>query len=266
MDRITKALARAKEQRQFSPKPPAANVEHLEDSLFAGAMQVDVPQDFMRKMKIIVGSESTADADAYKLLRTRVIRVMEEKGWVTLGITSPTPRVGKSLTAINLGIAIARNPQYSVLLVDADLRNPSIHRLFGINVERGLVEYLASEASVEDFLLVPSIDRLVILPTAHSTRHSSELLTSPRMQGLLDGYRKQAKSLIVIVDLPPLLLGDDAIAVSSRLDAVLMVVEDGVTKTSELTQALGLIQHVHILGTVLNKCRAQQSKGYEYYS
>ena len=266
MDRISKALARAKEERRFTPmQKGVASARDVED-LFAKAMQVDVPEDFLRKMKIIPGAEGDANADAYKLLRTRVLHRMQAKNWVTLGITSPRPRAGKTLTSINLALAIARNPKYTVILVDADTRNPSIHRLFGIEVEKGLVEYLSSDAELDDFLICPGIERFAMLPTARKTSGSSELLAGQKMHSLIDGFRRRAGSLVVIFDLPPALVADDVVAVSSNLDAVLIVVEDGATKTHDLRRTLELMQHVEILGSVLNKAREPQSLDYDYYA
>lgn len=242
-----------------APETKSAPVE------FAGAMRADVPEDFLRKMKIVTGNSSDPYTDAYKLLRTRVLQIMEAKGWVVIGVTGPRPRVGKSLTSINLGIAIAKNPEYTVLLIDADLRNPSTHRLFGIEARKGLVDYLTSDAELDEFLVCPGIDRFLILPMISNNNGNSELLTSQKMKSMIEKFRKKAGSLVVIFDLPPVLFGDDVVAMSSLLDAVLVVVEDGVTKGADLQRTMELLQGVELLGSVLNKSKAQ-SNAYEHYA
>jgi capsular exopolysaccharide synthesis family protein len=266
MDRISKALARAKETRQFKPRPPDQQVATEINTAFAGARHVDVPHDFLRKMKILADGEADQNADAYKLLRTRVMHSMEEKGWVTIGITSPQPRAGKTLTSINLALAIARSPKYSVILVDADLRNPSVHRLFGIETEKGLAEFLTSDEELNGFLLCPGIERFAILPTVRKVAGTSELLASKRMQSLIAGFRQRAGSLIVIFDLSPVLVADDVVVISSQLDTVLMVVEDGGTKRADLQRSLELLKHVNLLGPVLNKAKNAQAIDYDYYA
>ncbi|MBK7167681.1 MAG: hypothetical protein IPH83_00020 [Gammaproteobacteria bacterium] len=114
MDRIARALERAKENRQFKPAQMPVSSPQATSDAFAAAMQVDIPEDFLRKMKIIGGFPNDPHADSYRLLRTRVTQRMQQQGWVTLGITSPRPRAGKTLTAINLAITIAMDPKYSV--------------------------------------------------------------------------------------------------------------------------------------------------------
>ena len=265
MDRIAKALERAKESRRFVPAQKAESANEAAHIEFAGAMRAEVPEDFLRKMKILTGNSSDPFSDAYKLLRTRVLQAMEAKGWVVIGVTGARPRVGKTLTSINLGIAIAKNPNYTVLLIDADLRNPSVHRLFGIEANTGLVDYLTSDSELDGFLVNPGIDRFVIFPMTSKNAGSSELLTGHKMKSLIESFRKKAGSLVVIFDLPPVLFGDDVVAMSSMLDAVLVVVEDGVTKAADLHRTVELLQGVEVLGSVLNKSK-EQPHAYETYA
>lgn len=266
MDRISKALARAKEARRFKPVVSDGAFPADADSEFPGALQADVPADFLRKMKIFAGDEADVTADSYKLLRTRVLHRMQERGWSTLGITSPRPRAGKTLTAINLALAIAKNPKYTVLLVDADMRNPSVHRMFGIEAERGLREFLTGDEELNSHLIRLNVPRLALLPTVEKTANSSELLSGARMQSLIDGFRRRAGSMVVIFDLPPVLFGDDVVVMSAKLDCLLMMIEDGTTRTSDLRRSMELLKHAEIIGSVLNKAHEPQPNDYEYYS
>ena len=96
-------------------------------------------------------------------------------------MTSSSPGQGKTLTAVNLSIALAREMHRTVLLVDLDLRNPSVHKLFGLETHAGLVEHLLDDVPVSEILINPGIERLVVLPSGRSVMNSSELLSSPKM-------------------------------------------------------------------------------------
>ncbi|MBK7726936.1 MAG: CpsD/CapB family tyrosine-protein kinase [Gammaproteobacteria bacterium] len=265
MDRIARALERAKENRQFKPAQMPVSSPQATSDAFAAALQVDIPEDFLRKMKIIGGFPNDPHADSYRLLRTRVTQRMQQQGWVTLGITSPRPRAGKTLTSINLAITIAMDPKYSVLLIDADLKNPSVHRVFGISAEKGIADYLTTDTELEGLLLSPGIERFAILPCVSRIDGSSELLGGLKMQALISSFKQRKGSLIVLFDLPPVLISDDVVTLSSKLDAMLIVVEDGATKTQDLRRSVELMEHAQILGTVLNKAREKEADTYGYY-
>jgi capsular exopolysaccharide synthesis family protein len=178
---------------------------------------------------------------------------MRRDGWNVLGVTSAGSKEGKSLTAANLAISMAREPETTVLLVDADLRNPSLHRYFGVDVEWGLADYLRSDLPIEDVLIAPGIERLLVLPGKSAVADSSELLGSRKMAALINECKSRYEIGCIIVDLPPILVGDDALVLSPCLDAALLVVDEGRTLAHELTRSLELLDRVKIIGTVLNR-------------
>jgi Mrp family chromosome partitioning ATPase len=142
----------------------------------------------------------------------------------------------------------------TVLLVDTNLRNPSVHEVFGLDDYPGLADYLLDDQSLEDLLVHPGIGRFVLLPGGRPVSNSTEILTSPKMLALVEELKHRYPARVVIFDLPPLLHTADVIAFSPHTDALLLVVEEGRTTAEEVQRALSLVKNSRpILGTVLNK-------------
>jgi exopolysaccharide/PEP-CTERM locus tyrosine autokinase len=192
--------------------------------------------------------------DAFKILRTQVMPRFREKDWNVLGVTSPSHGEGKTLTAVNLAVSLAMDTAQTVLLVDTNLRSPSVHEVFGLNDYPGLADYLLDNQSLEDLLVHPGIGRFVLLPGGRPVSNSTEILTSPKMLALVEELKHRYPARVVIFDLPPLLHTADVIAFSPYTDALLLVVEEGRTTAEEVQRALSLVKNSRpILGTVLNK-------------
>jgi capsular exopolysaccharide synthesis family protein len=193
-------------------------------------------------------------SDAYKILRTQVMHRLRENNWNVLGVTSPGHGEGKTLTAVNLAASLAMETSQTVLLVDANLRSPSIHEVFGLDDCPGLADYLLDDQPVEDLLVHPGIGRFVLLPGGRAISNSAEILTSPKMLALVEEFKHRYPARIIIFDLPPLLHTADVLAFSPYTDALLLVVEEGKTTIEELQRALSLLKNSRpVLGTVLNK-------------
>ena len=152
-----------------------------------------------------------------------------------------------------MSISLARELHRTVLLVDADLRNPSLHRYFELEPTLGLVDYLLDDVPVNELLIHPGIERLVLLPSGRVMPNSSELITSSKMLNLVDELKSRYPARIIVFDLPPLLATDDTLAFSPFVDATLLVIEDGGASRDEITRAVELLDGVELLGTVLNK-------------
>ena len=264
MSRIIKAIELAKQTR---PRHSYAEpIKQLGDDIkYTHSKTVRVNNEHLHKNHLITGQLNHHHTDSYKLLRTRVMRRMQQNNWVTLGVTSARENEGKSLTAANLAISIAMKLNFSVVLVDADLRRPSIHTLFGFNPDTGLIDYLDSSSRIEEMFVNPSIQNLLILPGKKSkSDRFSEYLSSPKMEKLVKELKTRYSSRIVIFDLPPILAGDDAIGFVPHLDTSLLVVEDNKSQMGDLKQAMELLEGSNIIGTVLNKS-SEHNKTYGYY-
>jgi capsular exopolysaccharide synthesis family protein len=188
-------------------------------------------------------------AEQYRSLRTRVKAAESGRVLRTIIITSPNKGDGKSLTAANLALTMAQEFPQRVLLLDADLRRPSIHRLFGISESPGLGDVLMG-ADVEDALVTVPDHRLTILPSGMVPMHPAELLGSSMMRRLLDTLRTRFDR--ILVDMPPVApLADVAIA-SPMADGLLMIVRAGVTPKPAIERALSGLDMSKVLGLVLN--------------
>lgn len=214
----------------------------------------------LQENRIISGFKPGEWLESYKMLRTRCLQVMDTMNWSTLAITSPVSDTGNSLTAANLAISIAMELNRSVLLVDANFQNPSICKLFGIKAETGLSDYLLHDTPINEMLINPDMDRLVIMPAGENMVNSTEMLRSPKMIRLVNELKNRYPSRIIIFDMPPLLSQSDALGFSPYVDCVLLVIDEGHTKTDELKQAASLLKELNVLGTVLNKASDNKIK------
>lgn len=262
MDSISRALEITRSKRRLA----GAGVRMPADPQFVYTQtrQIKVAEEVLRHNRIITGIQDRRIVDAYKLLRTRVVNRMQQNNWKTLGITSTGEHEGKTLTAVNLGISIAMKLNYTVLLVDTDLRRPNINSLFGIKPEIGINDYLNSNVPIEEILINPLIDRFVILPCSKPVENPSEILGSPKMTHLVGELKSRYSSRIILFDLPPILVGDDVMAFSQNLDALILVVEDNKTNSDDLRKALSRVEDIEIIGAVLNKS-SEATKEYDYY-
>lgn len=259
MDRIEKALDKRRARKranlaeiirsdkQMNREHPFAHIEYTQ------TRKIDVPQNILSENRLIAGNRSDPRATAFRMLRTQVLQAMRENGWTTLGVTGPTSGIGKSLVATNLAISMSFEVNQTVLLVDIDLRRPTIHQYFNFEPELGLVDYLKDEAEPSDLFVNPVFQRLVLIPGRGTTTESSELLSSPRMTSMVKDLKSWYKSRIIIFDMPPLLNMDDTMVFLPNVDAALLVVENGKNTQSEVQNAMRLLEGTSLIGTVLNK-------------
>lgn len=207
---------------------------------------------------------------AYKILRTRLLRRLEANQWHCFAVTGATPGEGKTLTAINLAMALAQDTNTWVFLVDLDLQRPKVADYLGLgngNGERGLTDFLLGEATFEQITYSPaSMDRLAVVPNFQSVANASDLLTSTRMEELVRSLEAETPRRIVIFDMPPLLASDDVLAFAPQVDGVLLVVGEGSTSRDALRGAKALLQEMNLLGVVLNRSDTSDEGAYYSYA
>jgi Mrp family chromosome partitioning ATPase len=251
MDAATAAEAFEPEIVSLAPAIEAAGTEVRTQRIIA------LDEDRREHERILpAGGILGVTGGAYKMLRTQVLRRLKELKATTLAVLSASNGEGKTLSAINLAVAIAADPGYTALLVDLDLRNPSVHRRFGFEPELGVEDCIEQGREVRDAMVqVAGYDRLVLLPARGRVELSSELLATERMSELVLELRTRYPNRIVIFDLPPVLLADDALAFSRNIQAGLFVVAEGVTIREDIARSMALLRHVPIVGTVLNRSR-----------
>lgn len=205
---------------------------------------------------------------AYGMLRTRILHRIRAKGWQSIGVTSAVPQDGKSLTAMNLALSLAREKNSSVFLLDLDMHNPSVCRTLGITPETELLDYFEGRVETpENVFMSIGIDNLLIAGNTGATQHSAELLSTTRLEELLLFIKRSSTNPLILMDLPPVLSPEDTLVVAPRIDALVLVASEGVTPRAELQKAGALLEGFPIAGLVLNRSSdTSQSYAYGYGS
>jgi capsular exopolysaccharide synthesis family protein len=202
--------------------------------------------------------------EAYRVLRSNVRFAAVDETMQTLLVTSTIPGEGKSLTAVNLAVAMALDGK-KVVLVDADLRRPTIHEKFGIRNTPGLTNVLVGSMSLEKALQPTSIANLQILASGPIPPNPAELLNSRAMEQVQELLKDQAD--MIIFDSPPCLSVADAQVLAANVDGLIYVVQLGSTRKSALRHGAELLRQAHarVLGIVYNKVQMDGSRGDYYY-
>ncbi|MFI5089777.1 MAG: GumC family protein [Terriglobales bacterium] len=203
-------------------------------------------------------------AEAYRTLRTSILLSSWGAPPKVLLVTSPLAQEGKTTTSVNTAIVLAQRGA-RVLLVDADLRRPSIHKAFGVPQRPGLSEYLTGNISECPITPWAQLPNLHVLPSGGSPPHPAELLGSALMNNILAEWRKQFDH--IVIDTPPALSVTDAVLLSVQADSVILVIRSGQTTKQALRRARQLLAYVNskIIGVVVNAMDLNASDYYYYY-
>ncbi|MDR2214533.1 MAG: CpsD/CapB family tyrosine-protein kinase [Nevskiaceae bacterium] len=272
MERISRALELAARQREAHAAAAIAEQPQTENMPETAAVApIRAPQApvltldpaAMEREYVLPPSAGGARGRHYKLLRTQVLRRLDQLKANTLAVLSPKTDAGKTLTAINLAIAIAAELDRTALLVDLDLRNPGVHQRLGLRPELGIEDCLQAGRPVSDAIVrLAGYERLTVLPVREPVEHSAELLNSEYAIRQVADLRNRYANRIIVVDLPPVLQADDALAFSRTAQAGLMVVGEGRTARADLLQSMELLRDLTIVGTVLNGSREPVVQAY----
>lgn len=203
-------------------------------------------------------------AESYRALRTAILLSRPEATPKVILVTSALPRDGKTSTSLNLSIVLAQGGA-RVLLIDADLRQPSIHRTLGISARPGLNEILEGESTLSEAVVaVPHVDNLQVVPAGSTLHQPSERLGSAAMKAFLHECREKYDH--IVLDSPPTLLATDPVLLSVQADAVLLVVRSSQTPTRAMIHARDRLFSVNanVLGTVVNAVETRDLSGYGY--
>ncbi|WP_432736818.1 polysaccharide biosynthesis tyrosine autokinase [Maridesulfovibrio sp. FT414] len=240
----------------FTDCKPAAAVEMVEacelpKPIFSEDINLDEVE--LAKNRILTSHSSASFTDIYNLLRTQILHRTKKNGHNVLMVTSAMPGEGKTITSINLAISIAREVDQFALLVDTDMRKPSIHKYLGIDAEKGLTDHLLHNIPVHKLLIKPGISKLSYLAAGEPIKGSTEILGSPKLQELILEMKARYPDRYVIFDCPDLLHAPDALVFSSYVDGIIFVIEAGKTSREHVQKALRLLEGRNIVGVVLNK-------------
>ena len=212
-----------------------------------------VSEKTMRRNRLEAFFDDSPVAEYYRVLKTQILQLTREKGFNTLLVTSTGGNEGKSLTAANLAISLAKELQHTVLLIDADLKRPSLHRLFDINPPGSLSDALNGNNRLAGRLVNPGINKLTMLLNNQIFPNSAEIMGSPGMRRLIEEVKHRYADRYIIFDAPPVLGAADSLILSRYVDGVILVAAHGETQAEDLYKAMDLLKDTNVLGTVLNK-------------
>jgi exopolysaccharide/PEP-CTERM locus tyrosine autokinase len=213
---------------------------------------------------VCVQEPNSPAAECFKVLRSKLL--VSESGQLvrTIMVTGVQPMDGKSLVSANLAVSIAQGINQYVLLVDCDLRRPSLHTSFGLRPKHGLRDYLEGGESVAPYLLKTSVPKLTLLPAGRPLASPSELLGSEKMKILIKELRDRYQDRFIIIDTPPAHFTAEASPLFSMMDGVLLVVRAGKTALEPIKEVIAGFDRGKILGVVFNASQEVQ-KDYRYY-
>jgi len=205
----------------------------------------------------------SAFAEAYRGLRTGVLLSRAGEPPRTILMTSSEPREGKTTSAINLAVSLAQAGKV-VLLVDADMRRPRLHKVLDVDGSHGLSHLLTGSGAVEQAFRPTKVDRLWLLPSGPRPPNPAELLTSEHMENLIEGVARAFN--VVIIDSPPVMATVDPLIIAPLVDSVLLVVRGGVTPSPLVERTCRKIEGVNgnLIGVVLNNVLPEGGTYYGY--
>ena len=206
----------------------------------------------------------SAIAEQYRTFRTNLVALNPESAPRALLVTSAIKGEGKSVTAANLAVALVELSETRVLLVDADLRAPRVHTLFGQHSSPGLSDLLLEGLSLDQVVVPTQIHNLSILPAGREVNNPSELIGSPRIGHLISTLKAEYQYLLF--DTPPVLPFTDACQIGTKVDGAIVVVRMEKTPKDQIDRALRTLEaaRTNVIGSFLAGCRDQDDGGRDY--
>lgn len=213
--------------------------------------------------KILCQNSPFAVKEAYNAIRTNLLFTQQGEKCPIFVVTSPTANNGKTINSINLAVSFAQMGKRT-LLIDADMRNPTIHRMFSISVKNGLSEILAG---LTDNISVSKTDveNLSVLTAGKIPPNPAELLSSARMDKLLEFVKEHYDC--VFIDTPPINLVTDSTIFAQKITGYIVIVKTDTTNTHDVKTTVTNIEQIdgNILGFILNDVNSEKKKYYSYY-
>lgn len=251
---------------------PAISVKTSIDATRSNYIDIDLNR--LYQLGIVTPNQGkTQVAEQFRIIKrpilTKALKQRTENGkhGNLIMISSALAAEGKSFCALSLAMSIASEMDNRVLLVDADVARPSIPRILGFGVKKGLLDILLDEQlDIADVLNKTSVEKLSIITAGAPHPHATELLASQSMEKTLDELAQRYNDRIIIFDSPPLLLTSEAHVLAARMGQIILVVEAERTAQQELKLALSQIESCENISLIYNKDRAlSHSEYYGYY-
>jgi Mrp family chromosome partitioning ATPase len=274
MERLKAALEKARIAREGGGVPGAARANSGSNSLrrkrsdavnaaWAAIDGIDVDPVQATKNRLITLGGGT-DAAAFDILRTKVLQLTSANGWRRIALTSPLPGSGKTTTTLNLAVSLSRQGELRIVVIDLDLRRPALSRALGIRGQGNVADILEGRHTFADH--ARRLGENLALAMNYSPAHAaSDLLLRRKSAAVIDDIEREYQPDLVLFDMPPMLVNDDASAFLGRVDCGIIVAEADNSTISQVDLCeKEVAEQTNVLGVVLNKCRFP-SDGYAYY-
>ena len=275
VERLKEAIEKARRAREAQQAETHAGPGAVRSPLLPTRTNVDaawealpvqtLDAEHLNRHRIVSAGKTDAAHMAFDLLRTRLAAACRSMGLRRIGITSPSKGCGKSLVSVNLAHSLGRNPGTRTVLIDLDLRAPTVGSLLGLETTMGVSNYLAGETPLQAIChrIGPS---LTVLLNTRRVRDSTELLLAPSSLAALQAIDETLAPDFLLYDMPPLLGSDDVLAFLPNVDAILMVAGGGETTAADLIECERLLEGgPRYLGVVLNRAENVDSETYNTY-
>lgn len=265
MSRIEEALDKAAKLRGeahgYQPTENPAQRSHVPPPIPTDMIPLD------NQLLVTVNNPNTLAAEEYRKLKSVIVKLTKENSFQNmLMVTSSVGGEGKSLTTINLALSLAQEFDHTVLLVDADIRKPTIHSYLGLQNSAGLTDCLFEEVDVKDALIHTGIGKLAFLPAGRSVSNQAEVFTSQRMREFFLEMKNRYQDRYIIIDTPPVLPFAETRSLSIIVDGVLLVAKEGLVTLHNIQETMECIKGTPILGVVYNEATTEfHREHYSYY-
>jgi len=268
MSRIEMAMEKASRLRQGTGALPELEEQTV---VSAAAVPPIVAEEHRlapgHRMLVNLHAPHSAAAEEYIKLKSLIVKLTTGNQFKnTIMVTSSMPNEGKSLTALNLAISLAQELDHTVLLIDTDLRRPSLHRYLGIEQGVGFADVLIGEAQIGQTIIPTGIGKLSVIRAGRQVDNPAELFSSLRMKELLDEMKHRYPDRYLIFDTPPLLPFAESLSLAHLVDGVLFVVMERLAARENVVDALESLKGCPLLGLVYNAASlAGNDEHYSYY-
>jgi protein-tyrosine kinase len=281
LERIRDAIKLAKRSRDVSGSPSALGARPIihptnphqavhpglsHDLAQSSLRMVQTNRKHLEENRIVGHLSDGIGTIPFEILRTKVIQEMTAQGWTVLVVTSPTQGCGKTVTAINLALSMAKLQGRSVYLVDMDLRKPAIAKYLGVPKLPGFNDYLYGKVEAGETLFNIDVagQKLNIACNWDVTSNPAEAMASQHVTEFLTYLKKRQEQAIIIVDLPPLLVSDDVMSILPLADCCLLTVAENLSTSHDVVNCEELLATTNFLGCVYNKSREVNKNQYYY--
>lgn len=264
MSRIEEALEKAAKLRvettiDASAEKPAPRI-HLPPPITAPVITV------LNPLLVTVNDPHTPAAEEYSKLKSFIVKLTKEGPFLNmLMVTSSIGGEGKSLTSLNLALSLAQEFDHTVLLVDADIRKPTLHSYLGIDNSVGLTDCLLDGVDVKDALIRTGIGKLSFLPAGRSVPNPAEVFTSQRMRDFFLEMKNRYHDRYIIIDTPPVLPFAETRSLSTIVDGIVLVAKEGLVTLHNIEETMECIKGTPMLGIVYNEAVTEFHRDHYHY-